>query len=330
MRRESPGRQAGADSEGPAAEERLFAGYETRPAFYDEMFEATGVPRAHCRELCAALDAMPHDAIAAMQEHAERSFLHEGITFAVYGEEGAQERIIPIDFVPRLLDATDWDLVERGLKQRLEALNLFLADFYGPARILADGVVPVDLVRGCPQFRIEMQGLEVPHGTLHASFRYEPGSTAVDSPIEQILETGRGVCQDYSHVMIAIARSWGIPSRYVSGYLHREGAPGEQTPAGASHAWAEFLLPGLGWVGFDPTNDTRADHRHVRVAAGRDYADAAPTRGAVFGGGESRLEVRVTVAESDEPAPAAEPRREQPNLRDVKPAAPALRAGADQ
>ena len=79
-----------------------------------------------------------------------------------------------------------------------------------------------------------------------ALFRYEPGSTAVDSPIEHILETGRGVCQDYTHVMITIARSWGIPSRYVSGYLHREGAPGEQTPEGASHAWAEFLLPDLG------------------------------------------------------------------------------------
>ena len=164
MRRESLGRRSAADGESPAAERRLFAGYETRPAFYDEMFEATGLPRAHCRELCEALDGMPPAEIAAMQAHAERSFLREGITFAVYGEEGAQERIIPIDFLPRLLDAADWDLVERGLKQRLTALNRFLADVYGPARILADGVVPVDLVRGCPQYRVEMQGLEVPHG----------------------------------------------------------------------------------------------------------------------------------------------------------------------
>ena len=164
MRRESFGRQSGADDGGPAAEKRLFAGYETRPAFYDEMFDAGGTPRAHCRALCEALDGMPAAEIADMQACAERSFLHEGITFAVYGEEGAQERIIPIDFLPRLLDAAEWDLVERGLKQRLEALNLFLADVYGPARILADGVVPVDLVRGCPQYRIEMQGLAVPHG----------------------------------------------------------------------------------------------------------------------------------------------------------------------
>lgn len=166
---------------------------------------------------------------------------------------------------------------------------------------------------------------------LHGAFRYEPGSTAVDSPIEHILETGRGVCQDYTHVMIAVARSWGIPSRYVSGYIHLEGSAGEQTPEGASHAWAEFLLPDLGWVGMDPTNDALADHRHVRVAVGRDYGDAAPTRGAVFGGGESRLDVRVTVTEGAEPEPAgsAASHAERPNLRDMTPARPLPRT-ADQ
>ena len=166
--------------------------------------------------------------------------------------------------------------------------------------------------------------------TLHGAFRYEPGSTAVDSPIEHIMETGSGVCQDYTHVMIAIARSWGIPSRYVSGYLHREGAPGEQTPEGASHAWAEFLLPDLGWFGIDPTNDTIADHRHVRIAIGRDYADAAPTRGAVFGGGESRLDVVVRVAEGDEPEPAIAPRPERPFISDATPTPAVPQAGADQ
>ena len=166
--------------------------------------------------------------------------------------------------------------------------------------------------------------------TLYRSFTYEPGSTAVDSPIERVLETGRGVCQDYTHVMIAIARSWGIPSRYVSGYLHFEGASGEQSMVGASHSWAEFLLPDLGWVGIDPTNDTLADHRHVRVAVGRDYADAAPTRGAVFGGGDSTLEVRVTVVRGDEAAPEGKARVEQPNLRNLAPTPHVHRAGSDQ
>ena len=165
---------------------------------------------------------------------------------------------------------------------------------------------------------------------LHRTFHYEPASTSVDSPIEDILETGRGVCQDYTHVMITIARSWGIPSRYVSGYLHLEGKPGEQTPAGTSHAWAEFLLPELGWIGFDPTNDTLADHRHVRIAVGRDYADAAPTRGVVVGGGDSRLDVRVTVVEDGDPDPTWTPRPEHSNLRDVTQAPLAQPAGANQ
>ena len=143
----------------------LFADYGTDPAFYDEMFDPDGVPREHCRELWNTLKDTAPGEMAQMQERAERSFLHEGITFSVYGEESAQERIIPIDIIPRLVSAEDWDFLERGLRQRLKALNRFLSDIYGAGRILADGVVPVDLVRGCPQYRVEMRGVEVPFGT---------------------------------------------------------------------------------------------------------------------------------------------------------------------
>ncbi len=132
--------------------------------------------------------------------------------------------------------------------------------------------------------------------TLYRNFQYVPGSTSAVSPIEHILESGRGVCQDYAHVMISIARSWGVPARYVSGYLHVTGLAGEQAPETATHAWVECRLPELGWVGFDPTNRSLADERHVRVAVGRDYQDVSPTRGVLQGGGETRLEVDVRVA----------------------------------
>lgn len=167
--------------------------------------------------------------------------------------------------------------------------------------------------------------------TLRAAFTYEPGTTGVDSSLEQILETGRGVCQDYSHVMLAIARSWGIPSRYVSGYVQSERERTGTAEAGASHAWAECLLPGLGWVGLDPTNESVGDLWHIPVAVGRDYIDAAPTRGTVFGGGESRLEVRVSVLESEVPtsANAAVP-TEGPALRRLVPGPLAHRAASDQ
>ena len=136
----------------------LFAGYPSDPVFYDEMFDDSGEPHPHCRALWKALDTMPPAELMALQELVEHSFLHEGITFAVYGEGEAHERIIPIDCLPRILDALEWSHLERGLEQRLRALNLFLADVYGPGRVFTDGVIPVDLVRGCPQYRIEMRG----------------------------------------------------------------------------------------------------------------------------------------------------------------------------
>ena len=128
---------------------------------------------------------------------------------------------------------------------------------------------------------------------LHHGLEYVPGSTSVASPIDHILESGRGVCQDYAHVMIAIARSWGVPTRYVSGYVPVES--GSMAPASASHAWVECLLPGLGWTGFDPTNGCLPGQGHVRIAVGRDYQDVAPTRGVMHGGGETRLEVEVRI-----------------------------------
>ena len=131
--------------------------------------------------------------------------------------------------------------------------------------------------------------------TVHRSFRYAPGSTDAASPIEHILESGEGVCQDYAHVMIAIVRSWGVPARYVSGYvLVRLGADGRRQEA-ATHAWVDCLLPGLGWVGFDPTNDRFIDERYVRIGIGRDYQDVAPTRGVLMGLADSALHVAVRM-----------------------------------
>ena len=131
--------------------------------------------------------------------------------------------------------------------------------------------------------------------TLHRSFEYVPGSTSAASPIEDTLKSRKGVCQDYAHVMIAIARSWGVPARYVSGYLYVEGQDGDAAVQYASHAWVECRLPGLGWVGFDPTNRCLAGERHIRVGVGRDYHDVAPVRGIFLGGGSTRLEVEVRV-----------------------------------
>ena len=129
--------------------------------------------------------------------------------------------------------------------------------------------------------------------------------------------------------MIAIARSWRIPSRYVSGYLHlRERRASRRLPAPAIHGPSSSSGNGLGRI--DPTNNSIADQRHIRIAVGRDYADAAPTRGAVFGGGESELKVRVIVDGGDGPAVAGAPRAERPNLRIAYSAPGPPRKGFDQ
>ncbi len=142
-----------------------------------------------------------------------------------------------------------------------------------------------------------LRGLRTLASRLFEVFEYAPGTTAADSPIECILETGQGVCQDYTHVMASIARRWGIPARYVSGYLAPDGGAG--TGPGESHAWVECWLPEPGWVGFDPANDCVCDDRHVRVAVGRDYADVPPSRGIFQGCSASTLATRVAVTRDE-------------------------------
>ena len=141
-----------------------FDTYDLDPRVYDEMLLPDGEPREHCRPLFEALRRMSSEELSGVQERATRSFSHEGISFTVYGEAEAQERIIPIDCLPRLLSSANWRLIESGLTQRLTALNLFLDDVYNDARIVADGVIPTDVIRGCPQFRIDMRGFSPPHG----------------------------------------------------------------------------------------------------------------------------------------------------------------------
>jgi transglutaminase-like putative cysteine protease len=137
---------------------------------------------------------------------------------------------------------------------------------------------------------------------IHRTFEYSPKTTRVDSPIDEALNLRKGVCQDFAHIMITLTRHLKIPCRYVSGYLYR----GEGRFSGeATHAWVEAYLPDLGWVGFDPTNNSVTDERHVRVAIGRDYADVPPTRGVFRGKAESELAVSVRIAPT-ELAPTAE------------------------
>lgn len=128
-------------------------------------------------------------------------------------------------------------------------------------------------------------------------FYYDAKATKIGTPVEEFFEKRRGVCQDFSHLMIAVLRSQGVPARYVSGYLNTVPPPGKEKIFGAdaSHAWVSAFTPHHGWVDLDPTNGLVVANGHVTLAWGRDYGDVAPLKGVVLGGGTQKLKVEVTV-----------------------------------
>ena len=126
--------------------------------------------------------------------------------------------------------------------------------------------------------------------TISREFAYDRAVTNVYSAVDDVLALKAGVCQDFAHLFIAVARAMHVPARYVSGYIH-QARTGTRT--GASHAWAEAWVPGRGWVGYDATHPVHAGEGHVRVAVGRDYRDAAPTRGIYIGAATGTMDVSV-------------------------------------
>ncbi|WP_067866919.1 transglutaminase family protein [Neptuniibacter marinus] len=129
-------------------------------------------------------------------------------------------------------------------------------------------------------------------------FKYDPSSTTVATPLDEVLQRKSGVCQDFAHIAIGCLRALGYPARYVSGYLETLPPPGQEKLVGAdaSHAWFAIYSPGEGWFEFDPTNDDIPKEQHITTAWGRDYSDVTPLKGVIFDGGNShQLSVSVDV-----------------------------------
>ena len=138
---------------------------------------------------------------------------------------------------------------------------------------------------------------------IFSEFEFDPNATDVGTPLSQVLANKRGVCQDFSHLMIGCLRSIGLACRYVSGYILTKPPEGQPKLIGsdASHAWVSLYSPVYGWVDFDPTNNCLVQHEHITVAWGRDFSDVSPMRGVVLGGGAHSLDVSVTVEPIDIP-----------------------------
>ena len=133
-------------------------------------------------------------------------------------------------------------------------------------------------------------------GRINRDFLFDRTATVVTTPLAEVVENRRGVCQDFAHLGIAALRSLGLAARYVSGYIrtYRDSGP-DLAGTDASHAWVSVFCPGTGWIYLDPTNNLVAKEEHIVLAWGRDYGDVSPIRGVVLGGGAHTLDVAVTV-----------------------------------
>lgn len=133
-------------------------------------------------------------------------------------------------------------------------------------------------------------------------FEFDPKVSTVSTPVAETFQRRRGVCQDFSQLMISALRALGLSARYVSGYILTHPAPGKPRLIGAdaSHAWVEVWCPENGWVGFDPTNNLQPDLEHVILGWGRDFSDVTPMRGVILGGASHEVEVHVTVMPAEQ------------------------------
>jgi transglutaminase-like putative cysteine protease len=153
-----------------------------------------------------------------------------------------------------------------------------------------------------PAGRPLMLGVQALMEKIFKEFTFDAEATQVATPLVEVLESRRGVCQDFAHLMLACLRSRGLAARYVSGYLLTQPPPGQPRLIGAdaSHAWVSVFCPTLGWVDFDPTNNVQPALEHITLAWGRDFSDVSPLRGVILGGGNHDPEVQVTVMPLEE------------------------------
>jgi transglutaminase-like putative cysteine protease len=279
--------------------------FRYEPAVRESVMEVRLQPRSDGEQRCLSFTLEVDPAANTMQyrdftgntvHHFDIAGTHAQVRVAA--ESTVEVQSVP---APRTVDSGDWaelDALVAGNDYWEMLLPSHFAQSSAPLEQLAQEL-------GCKRRGNPLAVLTELNEAIYRSFAYVPNSTKVDSPIEEALQTRQGVCQDFAHIMIALVRRLNVPCRYVSGYMfHRDEAEKDRSLEGASHAWVEALVPLLGWVAFDPTNNLVGADRHIRVAIGRDYADVPPTRGVYKGEAQSELSVAVTVSPAaDSPAP---------------------------
>ena len=200
-----------------------------------------------------------------------------------------------------------WEGVAAGLSPRRTPSISMWCSFSCPRTIPA--ITPELIAFAAPSFRPGRPVLECAWdltNRIYTDFKYDSAATDVATTVDDLLEIGRGVCQDFAHLMIGAMRAFGLPARYVSGYLLTHPPAGKEKLIGsdASHAWVSVWAPEIGWVDFDPTNKMIPKDEHITIGYGRDFQDVSPVTGVLLGGGSHHIDVAVDVA----PVLAAVPR----------------------
>jgi transglutaminase-like putative cysteine protease len=276
------------------------------PPISESMTEVRMQPRAEGCQRCLKfeLHTQPRARILGYRDHLGNIVHHFDIPGKHSQLKITAESTVEITAAPSLPESLD-----AGAWKAIDALNQTGAywDYLAPSQYAFKTQLLAEL---SGELKLERRDdplslLREMNTAIYEIFDYKPQTTTVDSPIDDALRMRFGVCQDFAHIMIALARDLRIPCRYVSGHLYNENGH-DRSVSGATHAWVEAYLPELGWVGFDPTNNLIAGERHIRTAIGRDYADVPPTRGVFKGLAQSEMSVGVQVSPTEAPPPEEE------------------------
>lgn len=268
----------------------------------ESIMETRMHPRSDAHQHCLAftLSVSPRCRVFSYRDHLGNNVHHFDIPgdhtqLVIVAESIVEMQDLPQP--PRFLSADAWsaldELVESGDYWEMLLPSTFALE--------TPAVIDLAATLGVTRRDDPLMLVNELNQALFDYFEYVPRSTRVDSPVDDAIGSRKGVCQDFAHAMIALLRHVRIPARYVSGYLYRSRESHDRSTPDATHAWVEALMPHLGWVGFDPTNNLVAHRRHIRTAVGRDYADVPPTHGIFRGKAASELYVAVHVEAADHP-----------------------------
>ena len=266
----------------------------------ESMMELRMQPRNEGNQRCLSFDLSisPQARVLSYRDFAGNTVHHFDISGSYSQLVITAQALVELDrppLLPESLGPQAWQELELLVKTSNHWEMLMPSPFVRETSLLRKFAEEINLQRRDDPLALAKEMTR----SIYEAFEYTPKSTRVDSPIDEALQNRKGVCQDFAHIMIGLAREFRIPCRYVSGYLYHHDDSRDRSAEGATHAWVEVLLPGFGWMGFDPTNNLPAGDRHIRVAIGRDYSDVPPTRGVFRGAAESELSVAVRVATSE-------------------------------